>query len=149
MTFSLQGGHQAWKVCGLQSTREARTLEQLDKDGGELTDFVSTAKLGIMLCIMYIILLVHFINLFPRGAMQTPVEKHFPAPYRNEKRRSAGLLPPPKSNGASAYAAQDEPRGSSSNRCTSHVSFEELISNFDYCLLSLQSIKLEPKGANK
>jgi hypothetical protein len=96
MTFSLQGGHQAWKVSGLQSTREARTLEQLDKDGGELTDFVSTAKLGIMLCIMYIILLVHFINLFPRGAMQTPVEKHFPAPYRNEKTQVCRATPSSK-----------------------------------------------------
>jgi len=28
----------------LQSTGEARTLEQLEKDDGELTDFVSTAK---------------------------------------------------------------------------------------------------------
>lgn len=31
-------------VIGLQSTGEARTLEQLDDCGGELTDFVSTAK---------------------------------------------------------------------------------------------------------
>lgn len=31
-------------VIGLQSTGEARTLEQLDKDDGELTDFISTAK---------------------------------------------------------------------------------------------------------
>uniref|UniRef100_A0A915KSP7 Uncharacterized protein n=1 Tax=Romanomermis culicivorax TaxID=13658 RepID=A0A915KSP7_ROMCU len=31
-------------VIGLQSTGEARTLEQLDECGGELNDFVSTAK---------------------------------------------------------------------------------------------------------
>lgn len=31
-------------VIGLQSTGEARTLEQLERDDGELTDFVSTAK---------------------------------------------------------------------------------------------------------
>lgn len=31
-------------IIGLQSTGEARTLEQLEKDDGELTDFVSTAK---------------------------------------------------------------------------------------------------------
>lgn len=31
-------------VIGLQSTGEARTLEQLDREDGELTDFVSTAK---------------------------------------------------------------------------------------------------------
>ncbi|VDO93835.1 unnamed protein product [Soboliphyme baturini] len=44
-------------VIGLQSTGEARTLEQLDEYGGELTDFVSTAK----------------------GVFQSLVEKHFPA----------------------------------------------------------------------
>lgn len=31
-------------VIGLQSTGEARTLEQLEESGGELNDFVSTAK---------------------------------------------------------------------------------------------------------
>lgn len=31
-------------MIGLQSTGEARTLEQLERDDGELTDFVSTAK---------------------------------------------------------------------------------------------------------
>ncbi|RWS20093.1 Protein strawberry notch-like protein, partial [Leptotrombidium deliense] len=31
-------------VIGLQSTGEAKTLEQLEESGGELTDFVSTAK---------------------------------------------------------------------------------------------------------
>lgn len=31
-------------VIGLQSTGEARTLEQLEEQGGELNDFVSTAK---------------------------------------------------------------------------------------------------------
>lgn len=31
-------------VIGLQSTGEARTLEQLEEMGGELNDFVSTAK---------------------------------------------------------------------------------------------------------
>ena len=31
-------------IVGLQSTGEASTLEQLDEAGGELTDFVSTAK---------------------------------------------------------------------------------------------------------
>lgn len=31
-------------VIGLQSTGEARTLEALDRDDGELSDFVSTAK---------------------------------------------------------------------------------------------------------
>ena len=31
-------------IVGLQSTGEARTLEQLEESGVDLTDFVSTAK---------------------------------------------------------------------------------------------------------
>ena len=31
-------------VIGLQSTGEARTLEQLERNSGELTGFISTAK---------------------------------------------------------------------------------------------------------
>ncbi|XP_046831906.1 protein strawberry notch isoform X1 [Vespa crabro] len=56
-------------VIGLQSTGEARTLEQLERDDGELSDFVSTAK----------------------GVLQTLVEKHFPAPDRNRIHRLLGL----------------------------------------------------------
>uniref|UniRef100_A0A336KBU6 CSON006692 protein n=1 Tax=Culicoides sonorensis TaxID=179676 RepID=A0A336KBU6_CULSO len=56
-------------VIGLQSTGEARTLEQLEKDDGELTDFVSTAK----------------------GVFQSLVEKHFPAPDRNRINRLLGI----------------------------------------------------------
>lgn len=59
-------------VIGLQSTGEARTLEQLERDDGELNDFVSTAK----------------------GVLQTLVEKHFPAPDRNRIQRLLGLEPP-------------------------------------------------------
>ena len=55
-------------VIGLQSTGEARTLEQLEKDEGELTDFVSTAK----------------------GVLQSLVEKHFPAPDRTRINRLLG-----------------------------------------------------------
>ncbi|KAJ0173330.1 hypothetical protein K1T71_011506 [Dendrolimus kikuchii] len=61
-------------VIGLQSTGEARTLDQLERDDGELTDFVSTAK----------------------GVFQTLVEKHFPAPDRDRINRLLGLDPPPK-----------------------------------------------------
>ena len=39
-------------VIGLQSTGEARTLEQLERDDGELTDFVSTAKGIIRRCLL-------------------------------------------------------------------------------------------------
>ncbi|RVE49107.1 hypothetical protein evm_006228 [Chilo suppressalis] len=56
-------------VIGLQSTGEARTLDQLERDDGELTDFVSTAK----------------------GVFQTLVEKHFPAPDRDRINRLLGL----------------------------------------------------------
>uniref|UniRef100_A0A182SDR2 Uncharacterized protein n=1 Tax=Anopheles maculatus TaxID=74869 RepID=A0A182SDR2_9DIPT len=56
-------------VIGLQSTGEARTLEQLERDDGELSDFVSTAK----------------------GVLQSLVEKHFPAPDRNRINRLLGL----------------------------------------------------------
>lgn len=58
-------------VIGLQSTGEARTLEQLERDDGELSDFVSTAK----------------------GVLQSLVEKHFPAPDRNRIHRIIGDLP--------------------------------------------------------
>ncbi|CAK9823503.1 Protein strawberry notch homolog 1 [Anthophora retusa] len=56
-------------VIGLQSTGEARTLEQLERDDGELSDFVSTAK----------------------GVLQTLVEKHFPASDRNHIQRVLGI----------------------------------------------------------
>ncbi|NWX92334.1 SBNO1 protein, partial [Nothoprocta pentlandii] len=49
-------------VIGLQSTGEARTLEALEEGGGELNDFVSTAK----------------------GVFQSLIEKHFPAPDRKK-----------------------------------------------------------------
>ena len=39
-------------VIGLQSTGEARTLEVLDDTGGELTDFVSTAKYVFLPCLV-------------------------------------------------------------------------------------------------
>lgn len=58
-------------VIGLQSTGEARTLEQLERDDGELSDFVSTAK----------------------GVLQTLVEKHFPASDRNHIHRVLGIEP--------------------------------------------------------
>ncbi|KAJ8043881.1 Protein strawberry notch-like 1 [Holothuria leucospilota] len=54
-------------VIGLQSTGEARTLDALEEAGGELTDFVSTAK----------------------GVFSSLIEKHFPAPNRA---KTAGLF---------------------------------------------------------
>ena len=58
-------------VIGLQSTGEARTLDQIENEG-ELTDFVSTAK----------------------GVLQALVDNHFPAPSR-----SRILSPVPESSG--------------------------------------------------
>ncbi|XP_049824362.1 protein strawberry notch isoform X2 [Aethina tumida] len=80
-------------VIGLQSTGEARTLEQLERDDGELTDFVSTAK----------------------GVFQTLVEKHFPAPDRNRIQRLLGLEPlsSKKANGSGGGGGDD---GHSSKR---------------------------------
>lgn len=57
-------------VIGLQSTGEARTLDQLEKDDGELSDFVSTAK----------------------GVMQALVEKHFPVINKSKVNELAELI---------------------------------------------------------
>ena len=55
-------------VIGLQSTGEARTLEQVEKEE-ELSDFVSTSK----------------------GVLSSLVEKHFPAPDRGKITKILGL----------------------------------------------------------
>jgi hypothetical protein len=52
-------------VIGLQSTGESKTNEALEESGGELTDFVSTAK----------------------AVFQSMIEKHFPAPNRKKTQR--------------------------------------------------------------
>ncbi|KAG4065553.1 hypothetical protein HA402_013323 [Bradysia odoriphaga] len=72
-------------VIGLQSTGEARTLEQLEREDGELSDFVSTAK----------------------GVIQSLVEKHFPAPDRNRISRLLGLEAPQKTQ---LQAIMEEPK---------------------------------------
>ncbi|XP_012878509.1 PREDICTED: protein strawberry notch homolog 1 [Dipodomys ordii] len=64
-------------VIGLQSTGEARTLEALEEGGGELNDFVSTAK----------------------GVLQSLIEKHFPAPDRKKLYSLLGIdLSAPSNN---------------------------------------------------
>jgi len=55
-------------VIGLQSTGEARTIEQVEREE-ELTDFVSTSK----------------------GVLQALVEKHFPAPDRGKITKILGI----------------------------------------------------------
>ncbi|BFG00136.1 protein strawberry notch [Drosophila madeirensis] len=87
-------------VIGLQSTGEARTLDQLERDDGELTDFVSTAK----------------------GVFQSFVERHFPAPDRNRINRILGLYddtPTPLSSvteSAAAAAANNNNNGKNGGR---------------------------------
>ncbi|XP_060806586.1 protein strawberry notch [Amyelois transitella] len=85
-------------VIGLQSTGEARTLDQLERDDGELSDFVSTAK----------------------GVFQTLIEKHFPAPDRNRIYRLLGLepnTPKPKPAAPAPYAnGNSKDDGNSSKR---------------------------------
>uniref|UniRef100_A0A1I8Q2D4 Protein strawberry notch n=1 Tax=Stomoxys calcitrans TaxID=35570 RepID=A0A1I8Q2D4_STOCA len=89
-------------VIGLQSTGEARTLEQLEREDGELTDFVSTAK----------------------GVFQSLVEKHFPAPDRNRINRILGLSEPENHKSTiqsiiaevkAANRYKDDPSSSSTN----------------------------------
>ncbi|XP_026279435.1 protein strawberry notch isoform X2 [Frankliniella occidentalis] len=81
-------------VIGLQSTGEARTLEQIERDDGELSDFVSTAK----------------------GVLQTLVEKHFPAPDRSRILRLLGLSPPRKDKKSKKSDDDDEEAGGSSGK---------------------------------
>ncbi|TKS84986.1 Protein strawberry notch -like protein 1 [Collichthys lucidus] len=77
-------------VIGLQSTGEARTLEALEEGGGELNDFVSTAK----------------------GVLQSLIEKHFPAPDRQKLYSLLGIdLSAKKTPSPSETAAQPEQKG--------------------------------------
>uniref|UniRef100_A0A3B5M146 Protein strawberry notch homolog 1 n=1 Tax=Xiphophorus couchianus TaxID=32473 RepID=A0A3B5M146_9TELE len=77
-------------VIGLQSTGEARTLEALEEGGGELNDFVSTAK----------------------GVLQSLIEKHFPAPDRQKLYSLLGIdLSAKKTPSPAENAAQPEQKG--------------------------------------
>ncbi|KAL7377325.1 hypothetical protein ABVT39_025953 [Epinephelus coioides] len=77
-------------VIGLQSTGEARTLEALEEGGGELNDFVSTAK----------------------GVLQSLIEKHFPAPDRQKLYSLLGIdLSAKKTPSPSETTAKPEPKG--------------------------------------
>ena len=65
-------------VIGLQSTGEARLMDVLEEKGGELSEFVSSAK----------------------GVLANLIQKHFPAPYsagkkivpRKERHNPTGTL---------------------------------------------------------
>ncbi|XP_062554438.1 protein strawberry notch isoform X2 [Armigeres subalbatus] len=86
-------------VIGLQSTGEARTLEQLERDDGELTDFVSTAK----------------------GVFQSLVEKHFPAPDRSRINRLLGLEGPKKTQLESLLEEIDSKPSASADSKRKHL----------------------------
>ncbi|MEQ2307385.1 Protein strawberry notch 1 [Ameca splendens] len=77
-------------VIGLQSTGEARTLEALEEGGGELNDFVSTAK----------------------GVLQSLIEKHFPAPDRQKLYSLLGIdLSAKKTPSPTDNTAESEQKG--------------------------------------
>lgn len=105
-------------VIGLQSTGEARTLEALEEGGGELNDFVSTAK--------YVQPKIVFFSFNSqksqhiakpyfswRGVLQALVEKHFPAPDRQKLYSLLGIdLPVKKAPDPSVNtAAKTEQKG--------------------------------------
>lgn len=105
-------------VIGLQSTGEARTLEALEEGGGELNDFVSTAKYGLHGIISHglIRIMSQYVTLMKcvccRGVLQSLIEKHFPAPDRQKLYSLLGIdlsakKPPPPSD----TAAQAEQKG--------------------------------------
>uniref|UniRef100_A0AAR2J8R9 Protein strawberry notch homolog 1 n=1 Tax=Pygocentrus nattereri TaxID=42514 RepID=A0AAR2J8R9_PYGNA len=108
-------------VIGLQSTGEARTLEALEEGGGELNDFVSTAK----------------------GVLQSLVEKHFPAPDRQKLFSLLGIdlsakkTPSPvkkevkkarKSGGLSGTSSDESNSGDSDEEAESDDSFKSVSS---------------------
>lgn len=95
-------------VIGLQSTGEARTLEALEEGGGELNDFVSTAKYGLHGIISHTVLIrimSQYVTIMKcvccRGVLQSLIEKHFPAPDRQKLYSLLGIdlsakkAPPP------------------------------------------------------
>ena len=51
-------------VIGLQSTGESRIMDVLEERGGEISEFVSSAK----------------------GVLVNLIQKHFPAPYCSDKK---------------------------------------------------------------
>uniref|UniRef100_A0A665U730 Protein strawberry notch homolog 1 n=1 Tax=Echeneis naucrates TaxID=173247 RepID=A0A665U730_ECHNA len=85
-------------VIGLQSTGEARTLEALEEGGGELNDFVSTAK----------------------GVLQSLIEKHFPAPDRQKLYSLLGIdlsaKKTPRKHGGLSGTSSEESQSDDSDR---------------------------------
>uniref|UniRef100_A0AAX7VQ09 Protein strawberry notch homolog 1 n=1 Tax=Astatotilapia calliptera TaxID=8154 RepID=A0AAX7VQ09_ASTCA len=137
-------------VIGLQSTGEARTLEALEEGGGELNDFVSTAK----------------------GVLQSLIEKHFPAPDRQKLYSLLGIdlsakktpspsdtaKKRPRKHGGLSGTSSDESQSEESDRdCDSDDSFKSVSSadedddfnpfreDQESCLTSQDSVELAQK----
>uniref|UniRef100_A0A665U6Y9 Protein strawberry notch homolog 1 n=1 Tax=Echeneis naucrates TaxID=173247 RepID=A0A665U6Y9_ECHNA len=111
-------------VIGLQSTGEARTLEALEEGGGELNDFVSTAK----------------------GVLQSLIEKHFPAPDRQKLYSLLGIdLSAKKTPSPSETAAQTEQKGKKrkddSDRESGKDSDDMKAESQDSCLTSQDAVE--------
>lgn len=105
-------------VIGLQSTGEARTLEALEEGGGELNDFVSTAKYVKPKRVFFSFnsqKSQHIAKSYFswRGVLQALVEKHFPAPDRQKLYSLLGIdLPVKKAPAPSVNtAAKTEEKG--------------------------------------
>uniref|UniRef100_A0A8B9L9H5 Protein strawberry notch homolog 1 n=1 Tax=Astyanax mexicanus TaxID=7994 RepID=A0A8B9L9H5_ASTMX len=110
-------------VIGLQSTGEARTLEALEEGGGELNDFVSTAK----------------------GVLQSLIEKHFPAPDRQKLFSLLGIdmsakkTPSPvkkevkkaRKSGGLSGSSSDDSNSEDSDEAESNDSFDSVSSGDD------------------
>lgn len=156
-------------VIGLQSTGEARTLEALEEGGGELNDFVSTAKYvfghGNLFSMTqswetprYLILMCFYSC---RGVLQSLIEKHFPAPDRQKLYSLLGIdLPSKKAASSSDTAAQLEQKGKkrkgmesrSANvkSCNYNVTFDNfLLSGTLLTFLAPESKKQQKKKPRK
>lgn len=104
-------------VIGLQSTGEARTLEALEEGGGELNDFVSTAKYELTADDVSHTRLNKRVTVIKcvfchRGVLQSLIEKHFPAPDRQKLYSLLGIdLSAKKTPSPSDTAAEPEQKG--------------------------------------
>lgn len=124
-------------VIGLQSTGEARTLEQLERDDGELSDFVSTAKGKIKQwhCVLVqdpLWLTKFWFLIVFLGVFQTLVEKHFPAPDRNRIQKLLGLEPPVNSKKTATNGNNEGNSTSAKRKPSKYFEYQVVFSNFGF-----------------
>uniref|UniRef100_A0A668AUA0 Protein strawberry notch homolog 1 n=1 Tax=Myripristis murdjan TaxID=586833 RepID=A0A668AUA0_9TELE len=112
-------------VIGLQSTGEARTLEALEEGGGELNDFVSTAK----------------------GVLQSLIEKHFPAPDRQKLFSLLGIdlsakkTPSPSDTAVEPSGQKGKKRKGGGNIKESDKESDKDSESHDSCLTSQDAVE--------